>query len=176
MRLFLALPIPKDISQGLVMALDRADMPRVRIVKRDLWHVNLAFIGDVPETDLDLIINAANQLTTCPGSITIDRLETYPTGGPRELVGLGKEDSRESWKAFIETVRGAMLPFAPQIDRSPWRPYIRVGNGPNEGVMAKWGTDIGPWNWKPEGFKLIQSVPDIDGTMYKTLHEFRFTV
>lgn len=176
MRLFLALSLPQEPSDGLVAALDRADYPRVRIVGRNLWHLTLAFLGDVPETDVDLIKNACAKFKTCPGTITIDSLETFPVGGPRILVGLGKEVPRDAWKTFIEDLRGEMLPFAPQIDRKPWRPHVTVGKGSKDVPLERWKLPVGPWTWKPEGFSLVKSTLNEEGSNYTKLHEFRFTV
>lgn len=174
MRLFLSLAVPKEVSDGLVAALDRADLPRVRITPRNMWHVTLAFLGDVPEVDVDLINHACQKFQACPGSIMVDRLETFPSGGPRLLAGVGKESPRDAWNGFIEELRGDMLTFAPEIDRKPWRPHITVGKGPTEGVIPNWGIDIGPWTWKPDGFRLMESIQSPDH-LYRTLHEFPFT-
>lgn len=176
MSLFLAFTLPQELSNGLVEALDHAHYPRVRIVGQHLWHVTLAFLGDVPETDADLIKNACAKFKTCPGTITIDSLETFPVGGPKLLVGLGKEVPRDAWKTFIEDVRGEMLPFAPQIDRKPWRPHVTVGRGSKDAVLERWKQPAGPWTWKPEGFSLVQGTLNEEGTSYAKLHEFRFTV
>jgi len=175
MRLFLALKIPPHVSDGLVQALDTTKWPRVRITPRHMWHVTLAFLGDVPEVDIDLIANACNKFQTSPGSITLDRLETFPHNGPRSLVGLCKEQSRDSWKTFIETLRGEMLTFAPDLERKPWRPHITVGRGGKEEMLPKWGEDIGPWTWTPDGFTLMESIFTEEAHTYRTIHEFPFT-
>jgi 2'-5' RNA ligase len=172
MHLFLALPLPQDVSDGLVTSLDRADLPRVRIIGRYGWHVILATLGDVPEVDVDLIIDACKKFTTAPGSIMIDRLEMFPSGGPKDLAGVGKESPREAWKTFIEDLRNAMLTFAPAIDRKPWRPHVVIGRGPKEGVLPVWGADVGPWTWTPERFSLVETVLTEEGTLYRALHEF----
>ncbi len=176
MRLFLALPLPQEASDGLVAALDRNNFPKVRIMGRNLWHVTLAFIGDVPEVDVALIKNACEKFKTCPGTITIDSLETFPTGGAKMLVGLGKESPRDAWKTFIEDLRGEMLSFAPALDRKPWRPHVTVGRAGKDIVLDRWKMDVGPWTWKPEGFCLMESQLSEEGSNYTTLHEFRFDV
>lgn len=176
MRLFLALSVPADIARGLAETLNRPDLPRARVLNRSLWHITLAFLGDVPEVDLPLITNACEAFADCPGSITLSRLETFPRGGPHALVGLGTEHPREAWTAFISNLRDAMLSFAPGCDQKSWRPHVTVGRGPSKGILPVWGTDIGPWTWRPDGFMLMQSMLGPEGSTYKTLHVFPFRV
>ena len=141
---------------------------------RELWHVSLVFLGDVAETDLDMIAVACGRHATCPGTLTVSELATFPNGNPRLLVAGGTAEPKEAWMRFIEDLRVDMLPFAPTLDRKPWIPHITVGRGPKDTLLPRWSAPAGPWTWQPGGFSLMQSDLGSDGPTYTSLHDFSF--
>ncbi len=175
MRCFLSIPLPDGLIRGLAASLETQKLPsRVRIVGRELWHVSLVFLGDVAETDLDMIAVACGRHATCPGTLTVSELATFPNGNPRLLVAGGTAEPKEAWMRFIEDLRVDMLPFAPTLDRKPWIPHITVCRGPKDTLLPRWSAPAGPWTWQPGGFSLMQSDLGSDGPTYTSLHDFSF--
>jgi RNA 2',3'-cyclic 3'-phosphodiesterase len=60
MRLFVALPVPDDVRAGMLAALGElpARHPELRWTRPEGWHITLAFLGAVPEEELDRIAGA----------------------------------------------------------------------------------------------------------------------
>lgn len=175
MRLFLAIPLTDDLVTGIASLLETQKLPaRVRIVARSLWHVSLVFLGDVAETDLDMIVSVCSRHTRCPGTLTVSELATFPNGNPRLLVTGGSAEPKEAWSSFVENLRVDMLPFAPAQDRKPWIPHITVGRGPKDTLLPRWSVPAGPWTWQPGGFSLMKSELGPEGPAYESLHDFFF--
>src|SRR3989338_441037 len=174
MRLFLALPLPDELRSGLITSLERADLPRGRIVRSDLWHITLAFLDDMPDLDVEPLVNTCHGFTDGPGTITIDRLETFPHGNPRLFVASGIAEPRQDWSTFVEGLRSAMLEFAPAIDRKPWSQHITLGRSGKDELLPMWKASVGPWTWQPGGFSLMKSTLAEDGPTYESLHDFFF--
>jgi len=57
MRLFVGTWLPADVM-ARVADLPRPDVPGLRWTTADQWHVTLAFLGEVPETDLTVVEGA----------------------------------------------------------------------------------------------------------------------
>ncbi|HWQ99361.1 MAG TPA: RNA 2',3'-cyclic phosphodiesterase [Candidatus Methylomirabilis sp.] len=175
MRCFLSIPIPDDIVRGITSLLETQELPsRVRVIGRDLWHVSLVFLGDIAETDLDIISVACSRHSVCPGTLTVRELTTFPNGNPRLLVAGGSANPKQAWTDFIEDLRVDMMPYAPALDRKPWIPHITVGRGPKDTLLPRWSVPAGTWTWQPGGFSLMQSALGPDGPTYTRLHEFPF--
>lgn len=175
MRCFLSIPLPADVETGIASLLESEKLPsRVRIVERGLWHVSLVFLGDIAETDLDMIASVCVRHGKAPGTLTMNEIRTFPNGNPRLLVAAGTADSERAWADFVENLRVDMLPFAPALDRKPWIPHVTVGRGPKDTLLPRWSAPAGPWTWQPGGFSLMQSVLGSDGPTYANLHGFPF--
>ena len=175
MRCFISIPLPPEVVSGLTERLQVQDYPpRIRIIPRDLWHVTLVFLGDITDTDEDLMVSACDQLTKRPGSLTMNALTTFPEGKPSLLVATGLGEPKDAWAKFVEDIRIALMPFCPTLDRKPWTPHITLGRGPKDSLLPRMSESAGPWTWKPEGFSLMQSTLGPEGPTYTTLHEFKF--
>jgi 2'-5' RNA ligase len=97
MRLFLAVPLPKEIADRAAACLPPA-LPALRPVRPELMHVTLAFLGWVPDDRLPDAIEAAGAAAAGKTAfdLSFDYAGRFPaTGRPRAVwlgVGAGKDE------------------------------------------------------------------------------------
>lgn len=68
------------MSQGLAISQAAADGTNVRITSRSLWHVTLAFLGDVPD---ERLIDAARAVDRATDHVGVAQPELCVAGGGR---------------------------------------------------------------------------------------------
>src|SRR5260221_5209323 len=90
MRLFIAVPLPKEIADRAAACLPPA-LPAVRPVRPELMHVTLAFLGWVPDDRLADATAAAMAAAAgnAPFDLTFDHAGRFPATGRPRAVWLG---------------------------------------------------------------------------------------
>lgn len=151
MRLFVALHLPADVRAHADRALRRvrAELPDLRWVPPERWHLTLAFFGDVADARLDA---------------TRDRVARRVVGlSPvaLRLAGAGSFDRRALWLG----VDGDLVPLrrlagALSVERRPYRPHLTVARlrGPVDpsAAVGALATYAGP-GWESSTVHLVRS-------------------
>jgi 2'-5' RNA ligase len=178
MRLFVAVDPPSEALDQLAeytagLAVVQAG---ARVTARHLWHVTLAFIGEVPDERLPAAIEAVDG--TAAGQ---EPTELRIAGGGR--FGRGKftvlwagvgGDLRPLRLAVAKELRRVRLPF----DAKRFRPHLTIARPgdrlPREEIdvdVAKLATYQGP-PWTVTGIRLVRSHLG-PKPVYETMHEAR---
>lgn len=177
MRCFLALTLPDALRQQLALALEQAgDRPHnVRLVNERLWHVTLAFLGEVAEAAIEPVLKALTPETKRPGQLIFTQLESFPHRWPRLLVAHAQALPSLTWQRFVEEVREKVRPHCPNLDDKPWTGHVTLARAKRGETLSNWSSPIGPWTWQPAGFSLMQStLGGLGGPIYRSLHDFTF--
>ncbi len=131
-RTFVAVPIPRDRAEKLqrLQTLIAPSLPNARWVDADKFHVTLAFLGDVPDEDLNPLCRTVTEALKefPPFTLAIEKLGVFPNPArPRVvwagLVGDGIEELAEIQKAVVAAVDG--LGYAPEDTR--FSPHVTLG-------------------------------------------------
>ena len=169
-RLFVALPVPEEIADNLVVL--QSGVPDARWVPAENFHVTLCFAGEVQggamrdfEEELIRILPALHSLSLSPAS------SKFSSGKqPRALVATVEKSDRLDWLQKVSTVaRNCGI----EIERRKFRPHVtlaRFGNGAETGhhlaqFMASHSTlKAGPWI--ADHFALYSSRSGRSGSIY----------
>ena len=81
-RAFLALPIPDDIAEALVPL--QAGIPGARWQSRDNMHITLNFLGNVEETDLEILDEILQDIDFQAFPVTVRGVGSFETGKHKE--------------------------------------------------------------------------------------------
>ena len=169
-RLFIALPVPEDISKELAGL--QSGVPDARWVPLENLHLTLCFAGEVqggPMRDLE------EELSDIAGprfSVTIAGVEQFSSGKqPRALVATVEKSDRLGW--LHQKVSTVARNCGIEIERRKFRPHVtlaRFGNGAETGhhlaqFMASNSTlKAGPW--VADHFALYSSRSGRSGSIY----------
>jgi RNA 2',3'-cyclic 3'-phosphodiesterase len=82
-RLFVALALPGDVAEGLLML--ESGVPGARWSTREQLHLTLRFIGDVEESDASAIDEALSGISAPPFTLELKRVGVFGGKYPRAL-------------------------------------------------------------------------------------------
>lgn len=177
MRLFVGIPVPAELRQQIQVVWEQVSQKpfHCRMIDPKLWHLTLAFLGDIDERMVpnlsDLI---ATSMTTPPeGHFVLSHFQSFPARRPTLLVASAEVEQHKAWNRSVEKLRDLLSVMAPQVDRKPWHPHITIGRSKKRTQkLPSWQTMFEPLPWKPEGIALVHSSLTSTGPHYTHLQQF----
>ncbi len=175
MRLFIAVDPPADVQDELAQATAGLAVVRAgaRVTARALWHVTLAFLGEVPDGRLDTAIGAldAGVAGQVPPVLRIAGGGRFGRGRFTVLWAGIEGDLGPLRDAVTRELRRAKLPF----DAKHFRPHLTIARPgdrcPVEDDLAALKAYHGP-QWTVEEARLVRSYLG-PKPRYETLHVAR---
>lgn len=164
-RTFVAVPIPADRAAKLerLQTLIAPEMPGARWVAPKHFHITLAFLGDVENTDLARVCNAVRESAAGfdPFYLSLEGLGVFPNAErPRVAwVGFGEEGSI-ALKGLQRAVASALAQVGHPPEDDRFHPHVTLGRlkpgrgpGPNiEPLLAHYR------RWMGGSFEAIEVV------------------
>lgn len=154
MRVFAALPLPRQVSAAIVEAFSgaRALAPKARWVDPQGMHLTLHFFGEIPDESMP----GFAPLFDDPGlrrAAIVTRLGPVgffpPSGNPRVLwVGLAKgvDEMTDFYRAFTAKLETLRLPGGPlggwTPDRRGFAPHITVARSGSAPLSPHWAEAV----------------------------------
>lgn len=132
-RIFIAFSVPEvqRTRLGRLQGLIAPEIPNARWVSPAMFHVTLAFLGDVPDVDLNVVCRAVTR--ACDGfepfTVNLQALGAFPDPAkPRVawvgLTGPGIDALGSIQRAVVQAVGEAGYP--PEDDR--FHPHLTIGH------------------------------------------------
>ena len=150
-RLFIALPVPEDISDALTRL--QSGVPDARWVPLENLHVTLCFAGDVQGGTMRDLEEELSDIAGPRFPVSIAGVEQFSTGKqPRALVALVERNDRLDW--LQQKVSTVARNCGIEIERRKFRPHVTLARFPNGAetghhiaqFMASFSTfRAGPW-------------------------------
>jgi RNA 2',3'-cyclic 3'-phosphodiesterase len=81
MRLFIGLPVPDALAQGLVRTARALNLPSARWTPPENLHLTLFFLGQVSEDKLPMILGELDQVNFAPLELRFTQLGCFPRAG-----------------------------------------------------------------------------------------------
>jgi 2'-5' RNA ligase len=169
-RLFVALPVPEEITDDLVTL--QSGVPDARWVAPENFHVTLCFAGEVQGAAMRDLEEELSDIAGPPFSVAIAGVEQFSSGKqPRALVASVERSDRLDW--LHQKVSTVARNCGIEIERRKFRPHVtlaRFGNGAETGhhlaqFMASHSTfRTGPWI--ADQFALYSSRSGRSGSIY----------
>ena len=178
-RLFVALPVPDDISDELVTL--QSGVPDARWVPPENFHVTLCFAGEVQGGVMRDLAEELADIAGPPFAVGIAGVEQFSSGKqPRALVATVEKSDRLDW--LQQKVSTVARNCGIELERRKFRPHVtlaRFGNKAETGhhlaqFMASHGTfRAGPWI--ADHFALYSSRTGRNGSIYTEEAAYRLT-
>jgi len=129
-RLFVSLDPPAEVADPLRELLDSLpDLPAaVRRIRPELWHLTLAFLGEVEESRLPRLSArlAAVAQRTAPLQLALRGGGTFPARGAPSVVWAGVVGEIEALAGVARAVSAAARRSGIAQPNRPYRPHLSV--------------------------------------------------
>lgn len=106
-RSFVAVEIPASIRDEIAKLQEEIDLPGVRLVKPDLIHVTIKFLGDVPPSRVDRVVETLRTVMRPAFTARVAGIGAFP-GRSIRVVWIGAEGEFEP---LFSAVEEALVPL-----------------------------------------------------------------
>jgi len=169
-RLFIALPVPEDITEELLPL--QSGVPDAHWVPAENFHVTLCFCDLVQGAMMRDLEEELSDIAGPPFPVAIAGVEQFSSGKqPKALVALVEKSDRLDW--LQQKVSTVARNCGIEVERRKFRPHVtlaRFGSGAETGhhiaqFMASYSTfRAGPWI--AQHFALYSSRSSRHGSIY----------
>ena len=130
-RTFIAIELPEEVRDYLARCQERlkaagADAKWTRL---DRIHLTLAFLGNVPADELDLLAEAVREAVTGFGPLRLRATGTgqFPPGGRPRVLWVGVRAEAGNLAGLQEAVATAAAPFSEKQEHRAYHPHLTLG-------------------------------------------------
>ena len=173
MRLFFALWPPEELAQTLAeQARLLARQYGGRATRQETIHLTLAFLGEVEEARLPLVLQAAQAVSAAPFALTVDRLDFWRHN---RLLWAGCSDPAPGLLVLVEFLRERLRALSITCDEAQrFTPHLtlvrKVSAYQHRGPPDL--PTLEPQEWPCGRFVLIRSQPTSTGSGYSEVAGF----
>jgi 2'-5' RNA ligase len=175
-RSFVAVDLPASMHADIEGIQREIATNGLRLVRPELVHVTLKFLGDVPEESIDKVAEALRAVKVAPFTAHVKGIGAFP-GRSIRVVWLGLEGNFEE---LYRKVEDALLPLGFEREARGFSPHVtlgRVGRPSTETtrmlspkIAALSGTDLG--SFTVDKFLLKKSTLTRGGPIYEDIAKF----
>lgn len=179
-RLFISIPLPKDITDAFSSMQDRTRYRQLRWVDPSQFHVTVCFLGDVEEELLVLISEALSAVVAKakPFDLQLQKIGLFPPKIVRPTMVWGFFQESELFEDLVRQTKDSLMKSDTSFLRlaEEWRKDI-----PHVTLARFRGNDY-PRTFDPvpattlrvDRIEIMESVLYPDGPMYSSLASFPF--
>ena len=132
-----------------------------RAIDRRNWHITLVYIGNFPESRIDELHEAKQELGVEPFRLRFDRLEFWPRP---KIAALAAAIVPPELERLVDDLKGRVLAAGIEPEQRAYRPHVTVVRNarPFETERLAQSAVI---EWS--GFELVESVSGPGGATYR---------
>jgi 2'-5' RNA ligase len=170
MRLFFALwPPPAALDSFGRMARDCAGQFGGQPSRQESIHLTLAFLGQVSEAQLPLLIQKAQEIRHAAFALTIDRLRCWQH---KHLLWAGCASPNPELLALFEMIQTLAGDLGITLDKRGFTPHLTLVRKLPTGAETLPVPEIHPIHWDCSEFVLVQSCVTASGPQYRSISVF----
>ena len=169
-RLFVALPVPEDVTDALLAL--QSGVPDARWQPPENFHVTLCFAGEVQGGTMRDLEEELSDIAGPRFAVSVAGVEQFSSGKqPRALVATVERSDRLEW--LQQKVASVARNCGIEIERRKFRPHITLARFPGgaetghhlaQFMASHSGFRAGPWI--ADGFALYSSRTGRGGSIY----------
>jgi len=178
-RSFVAVDLPAGMRDDIARIQREIATGGLRLVKPELVHVTLKFLGSVPEEQIGEITEALRGIKSAPFDASLKGMGAFP-GKSIRVVWLGLEGN---FLELYQAVEDALATFGFERERRGFSPHVTLGRvkNPSPEVSKQISRkisqigDVDLGSFRVDHFLLKKSTLTSGGPIYEDLAEFLLT-
>jgi 2'-5' RNA ligase len=171
-------PAVLDAVERVVAPVRPAAPPRLRWMHAGQWHLTLQFLGPVPESDADDLVDSLRAVLRRehPVTVALGGAGAFPSEKRASVVWIGVDEGGEGLAHLAGAVARATEPFGFEPDRAEFSGHLTVARSPRarplSNLVRSLGTGpVGPL-WDVTEVVLMESDTRRDGAVYREVDRF----
>lgn len=183
MRCFAALELPSPVLNHLIKVSgplrDRYD---IRWVARDQLHMTLMFAGELPDENVDALLDVIDEIELPPISLRLDAFGAFPPKGMPRVVWAGFGGEIEPLTALQQGLAERAEPLGIAPEKRGFTPHVTLGRVQGQfGLLAlidqmgELSEELNPKPFSPTALTLYQSILTPRGPVYEVMLRRRFS-
>jgi 2'-5' RNA ligase len=174
MRLFVAIPVPDAVAEGLLLI--QSGVPGARWQTREQFHLTLRFIGEVDGRDADAIHDALSSVSAPGFTLTLKGVGEFGGKNPRALwAGIASSDALLHLQRKVET---ALQRIGIEAEPRKFTPHVSLARlkATPRGRVMDYIVDHALYASAPfavSAFLLYSSHLSANGSLYLAEHSYR---
>jgi len=178
-RCFVAVDLPDSMRDEIAKVQEEIDLPGVRLVKPGLIHVTLKFLGDVPPSKVDRVVEVLGSVKRPAFTAKVRGMGAFP-GRSIRVVWIGAEGEFEG---LFRAVEAALSPLGFERERRRFTSHAtiaRVGR-PSPETTTLLSSKLDPFRnidlgeFRTTEFLLKKSTLTPGGPIYEDIAAFSLT-
>ncbi len=175
-RLFLALELPENIKNELVM--QQNNLVKKLGVKgkthRDALHLTLKFIGSFEEEKIEQLAKEIEAFTSKihPFTLTLEKLSCFPNCFKPRIVFVSSIPLQPV-KAIAESLDAICSRFGVESEKRQFKPHITIYRVKKQAKIEE--KKVNPLQFEVNSITLFESILKPDRAYYKTVRKFNLT-
>ena len=127
MRLFIAVPLPKELTDRAAALLPEG-LPAVKRIPPELMHLTLAFLGWTPDWQLDAVVEAASAASADHQTFDLSfaGVGRFPGTGRVRIAWIGVADGRKPLAALAASVAAELTCRSLKFEDRPFAPHLTL--------------------------------------------------
>lgn len=181
MRLFIALPLPREIEESLgkiIFVLKQKGGGRIKWVAPKNIHLTVKFLGETSEEKLEGIKNAIEQISKKykVAECAVDKVGAFPDLVRPRVIWAGLSGDIETLQAIVDDIEEGMAALGFPREEKRFKPHLTLGRvkenyGLGELVSYIKGYTMAPEHFRMETLVLFKSTLTPKGPIYERLYE-----
>jgi 2'-5' RNA ligase len=175
-RCFVAVELPESMREEIGRIEADLKVPGLRLIKPDLCHMTLKFLGEVPEKRVQRTIVALKGVKATPFDLTVAGVGTFPSRSIK-VVWLGLKGETGDLHKQVED---ALESLGFEMETRKFSPHVTIGRvgRPNLETtqeltpkIARF-SDVDLGTFRVDRFNLKKSTLTREGPIYENLAEY----
>ena len=129
MRLFLAIELPDDVRNHLLVARERLEtgLPKIAYTKPSNLHLTLKFLGEVEKKRVDAIVESLSKISTQRMELHAAGIDCFPARGPIRIVTAAMNGTLPPLRALVESIEQRCKFLGFEREQRAYKPHVTLG-------------------------------------------------
>ena len=128
LRLFISVPLNAPTLTAAISSFQQQlDFPGIKLVKPDLFHFSLHFLGDTDAQLVPKLEEAFVGIKEAPFTVTLDQAGVFPSLQNIKVLWVGVSNGSDSLQSLHQQFKNPLEELGFHIDTRPYTPHVTIG-------------------------------------------------
>ena len=175
MRIFIAIKVPDSIKEEISKLQKNLDIQNIRWVASQNIHLTLKFLGEIPEKQIEAIIEAIKSSTqkSKPFNISFKEVGGFPNLKRPRILWVGIKEGKDKLIELIQNLSKEFSSIGFEAESHKSVPHLTIGRIKKVKSLELRVKDFESPLFLAERIYLIKSELTSQGPIYTNIKEFR---